>query len=157
MRVRQYVYFSLRSDYIPADEITARLGMEADEIRVKASKRVNPPLPRCHAWNVVCRDGGLTVDEQIDRVIDRLQPLTDQIAALAREIDASEGESAAATLQVVRYLNDDDGEEESPQPDGTDLVRLPGQHQLLGWYLDRRILEFLHHTGAELDVDEYGY
>ncbi|MBQ0892879.1 DUF4279 domain-containing protein [Micromonospora sp. U56] len=157
MRVHQYVYFSLRSDYIPADEIAARLGTEADEIRVKASRRENPPAPRCHAWNVVCRDGGLTVDEQIDRVIDRLQPLTDQIAALAREIDASEGECRAATLQVVRYFNDDDGEEENPQPDGTDLVRLPGQHQLLGWHLDRRVLEFLHHTGAELDVDEYGY
>jgi hypothetical protein len=57
----------------------------------------------------------------------------------------------------VRYFNDDDGEEESPQPEGTDLIRLPGQHQLLGWHLDRRVLKFLHHTGAELDVDEYGY
>ncbi|HEY9413979.1 MAG TPA: DUF4279 domain-containing protein [Pseudonocardia sp.] len=147
----------MRSDYITAVEIAARLGMEADEVSVKASKRENPPLPRCHAWNVVCRDGGLTVDKQIDRVIDRLQPLTDQIAALAREIDESEGECPAATLQVVRYSNDDDGEEENPQPDGTDLVRLPGQHQLLGWHLNSRGLEFLHRTGAELDVDEYGY
>ncbi|MEV5208906.1 hypothetical protein AB0K35_15660 [Micromonospora sp. NPDC053740] len=45
-----------------------------------------------------------------------------------------------STLQVVRYFNDDDGDQ---------------QHRL-GWHLDRRSLEFLRHTGAELDVDEYG-
>jgi hypothetical protein len=156
MRVRQYVYFSLRSDHMPAHEVAAQLGMEADEISVKASKRENPPVPRVHAWRVVCRDGGLTLDEQIDRVINRLEPFADEIAALAREIDASEGDGITGTLQVVRYFNDDGGEEESPQPNGTDLVRLPGQHQLLGWHLDRRVLEFLHRTGAELDVDEYG-
>ncbi|SCL37589.1 protein of unknown function [Micromonospora pallida] len=157
MRVRQYVYFSLQSDQMPADEMAARLDMEADEAKVKASRRANPPVPRCHAWKVVCRDDGLTVDEQIDQVIGRLQPITDRIAALAREIDASEGEWPAATLQVVRYFGDEDSEEENPQPDDTDLVRLPSQHQLLGWHLDRRVLEFLQNTGAELDVDEYGY
>lgn len=157
MRVRQYVYFSLRSDHVPAHVMTARLGMEADEILVKGSKRDNFPLPRVHAWKVVCRAGGLTVDEQIGCVIDRLEPIADQIAALAIEIDSVDWEGVTATLQVVRYFNDDDGEEENPQPDGTDLVRLPGQHQLLGWHLDRRVLKFLHNTGAELDVDEYGY
>ncbi|MCG5465591.1 hypothetical protein MED01_003877 [Micromonospora sp. MED01] len=40
----------------------------------------------------------------------------------------------------MRYFNDDDGDQ---------------QHRL-GWHLDRRSLEFLRHTGAELDVDEYG-
>ncbi|SCF37360.1 hypothetical protein GA0070215_12153 [Micromonospora marina] len=37
------------------------------------------------------------------------------------------------------------------------LQKLPGQHQLLGWHLDRRTLEFLRLTGAELDIDEYAY
>lgn len=156
MRVDQYVYFSLRSDHMPVREIAGRLGMEPDEISVKASKRVDPPVPCVHAWRLVCRDGGLTLDEQIDRLIERLEPFADEIAALAREIDASEGEGITGTLQVVRYFNDDGGEGESPQPNGTDLVRLPGQHQRLGWHLDRRVLEFLHRTGAELDVDEYG-
>ncbi|KAB1119124.1 DUF4279 domain-containing protein [Micromonospora aurantiaca] len=144
MRVHQYVYFSLRSDHMPAHEMAARLGLEADEMSVKASKRENPPVPRVHAWRVVCRDGGLTLDEQIDRVIGRLEPFADEIAALAREIDASEGEGITGTLQVVRYFNDDGDAEES------------SQHQLLGWHLDRRVLDFLHRTGAELDVDEYG-
>lgn len=144
MRVHQYVYFSLRSDHMPAHEMTARLGLGADEVSVKASKRESPPVPRVHAWRVVCRDSGLTLEEQIDRVIDRLEPFADEIAALAREIDASEGEGITGTLQVVRYLNDDGDAEEGPQ------------HQRLGWHLDRRVLNFLHHTGAEFDVDEYG-
>ncbi|MEV4763303.1 DUF4279 domain-containing protein [Micromonospora chokoriensis] len=144
MRVRQYVYFSLRSDHMPAHEMAARLGLEADEMSVKASKQENPPVPRVHDWRVVCRDSGLTVEEQIEGTIDRLEPYADEIAALARGTDASEGEGITGTLQVVRYLNDDDDAEESPQ------------HQLLGWHLDRRVLDFLHRTGAELDVDEYG-
>ncbi|SBT42072.1 DUF4279 domain-containing protein [Micromonospora auratinigra] len=157
MRVRQYVYFSLRSEHVPAEAMTTRLGMTPDEILVRGSRRQHPPLPAVHAWKIVCRDGGLRVDEQIDRVIDRLEPVTGQIAALVAESDDGQGAGVTAQLQVVRYLNDDEGEAESPQPDDTDLVRLPGQHQLLGWHLDRRVLEFLHDTGAELDVDEYGY
>ena len=35
-------------------------------------------------------------------------------------------------------------------------VKLGGQHQLLGWRLERPVLDFLHLMGAELDVDEYG-
>jgi hypothetical protein len=31
-----------------------------------------------------------------------------------------------------------------------------GQHQLLGWVLDREVLEFLPAVDAVLDVDEYG-
>ncbi|MEU8391515.1 DUF4279 domain-containing protein [Micromonospora sp. NPDC048842] len=156
MRVLQYVYFTLRSEHVPPHEMAARLGMEPDEISVRASKREDPPAPRVHAWRLVCRDGGLTLDEQIDCLIERLEPFADEIAALAREIDASEGEGITGTLQVVRYFNDDGDEGQSPQPNGADLVRLPGQHQRLGWHLDRRVLEFLYRTGAELDVDEYG-
>ncbi|MEU8157458.1 DUF4279 domain-containing protein [Micromonospora sp. NPDC048986] len=140
MRVHQYVYFSMRSRDLPAREMTTRLGMEPDEISVLGSRRENPPVPRVHSWRVVCRDSGLTVDEQIHRIIDRLAPVADEIAALVRVIDESEGEGRTSTLQVVRYFNDDDGDQ---------------QHRL-GWHLDRRALEFLRHTGAELDVDEYG-
>ncbi|KAB1923898.1 DUF4279 domain-containing protein [Micromonospora noduli] len=140
MWIHQYVYSLLRSDHLPAREMAARLGMEPDESSVKGSKRESPPVPAVHSWRVVCRDSGLTVDEQVDRIIDRLEPIADRIAALVRVIDESEGEGLTSTLQVVRYFNDEDGD----------------QHQRLGWHLDRRALEFLHQTGAELDVDEYG-
>ncbi|MFG1838589.1 DUF4279 domain-containing protein [Micromonospora sp. NPDC049175] len=140
MRVHQYAYFSLRSDQLSAREMATRLGMEPDETSVKGSRRANPPVPRVHSWRVMCRDSGLTVDEQVDRLIDRLEPIADEIAALVRAIDESEGEGLTSTLQVVRYFGDDDG----------------AQHQRLGWHLDRRAVAFLQRTGAELDVDEYG-
>ncbi|MFG3700121.1 hypothetical protein ACGF5C_19695 [Micromonospora sp. NPDC047620] len=50
-----------------------------------------------------------------------------------------------------------DGEEEDLSSPVEGWQKLPGQHQLLGWHLDGRALEFLRLTGAELDVDEYAY
>jgi hypothetical protein len=122
---------------------------------VRGSKAASPPRPPVHAWKVVCRAGGLTVEEQIERVVGRLRPVVDRIAALVQQPDAS-ADGVTATLQVVRYLDDEDGEEEGAEPTATGLVRLSGQHQFLGWHLDLRVLQFLCVTGAELDVDEYG-
>jgi hypothetical protein len=74
--------------------------------------------------------------------------------ALIREVTTEE--SAGAVLQVVRYFDDPDGEEEELSPPDAELQKLSGQHQLLGWHLDREVLDFLMATGASLDVDEYG-
>ena len=66
---------------------------------------------------------------------------------------------------MVRYFDDDEGEEEVLTPSRTEgvaipiwsgRVKLPGQHQLLGWHLDRKTMEFLVEVGAEVDADEYG-
>jgi hypothetical protein len=155
VRISQYVYFALRSERTTAHEMTAQLGLEPDEIGVRGSRRADPPRPVCHTWKVVCRERGLTVDEQIGRVLNRLEPHADRIAALVTAIDAAEP-GITAILQVVRSFNGDDGEEEDPGPTDGGLVKLPGQHQLLGWHVDRRVLTFLQRVGAELDVDEYG-
>jgi hypothetical protein len=37
-----------------------------------------------------------------------------------------------------------------------ELEKLSDQHQLLGWHLDRGVVQFLDEVDAELDVDEYG-
>ena len=39
--------------------------------------------------------------------------------------------------------------------DGTQLVKMTGQHQLLGWYLDHADPEMLVSLNIDLDVDEY--
>jgi len=73
-----------------------------------------------------------------------------RLAALARRLDAEEPEGPSAVLEVVRYFND---EPDHPgDPDGRDDAAAPN---LLGWHLDREVLDFLHITGAVLDVDEY--
>ncbi len=66
-----------------------------------------------------------------------------------------------AHLQIVRYFNDEDGEEEFfddpiTTDDGHVLEKLPGQHQLLGWQLEREQLGLLVSMGAYIDADEYG-
>ncbi|GAA4615819.1 hypothetical protein GCM10023195_70020 [Actinoallomurus liliacearum] len=153
MLVSQYTYFALASTWMPATEITARLGIEPDEVTVRGSRLTRPPRPVAHEWHVVCRKPGLTVDEQMTRIIDRLFDHAERIGALAAELDRVDGESGASRLQVVRIFEHPEG---STSPIGG-LENHSERHRLLGWHLDARAREFLRLTRAELDVDEYAY
>lgn len=155
MRVFQYVYFALATTRLPAAEITRRLGIEPDEVRIRGSRRTEPPRPAAHSWRVACREPGLTVDEQLHQVVDRLCDHADRIGALVTELRALDDWPSISTLQVVRIFDHPDGDEEEVPPPVGGLTKLAGQHQLLGWHLDARTLSFLHAARAELDVDEY--
>ncbi|MDG4791801.1 DUF4279 domain-containing protein [Micromonospora sp. WMMD1102] len=157
MRVHQYVYFALASRQVPAADITARLGIEPDEVKIRGSRRIQPPIPASHTWRIVCRKPGLTVHEQINQILDRLHAHADRIGDLAAELDQIEGSPGSSVLQVVRVLEHPDGEDEDLTSPVEGLEKLPGQHQLLGWHLDARALDFLRRTHAELDIDEYAY
>jgi hypothetical protein len=133
--VRQYVYFALYSELMPAEEMARRVGLSPDECDVRASRQVYPPRPAAHSWKIVCSAPGLTVDEQVHIIVGRLRPLADEIGRLARHLGATEG---GARLQVVRYLSEGD-----PNP------------ILLGWRLSPEVIDFLHLTRATLDIDEY--
>ncbi|RVX43322.1 uncharacterized protein DUF4279 [Nonomuraea polychroma] len=155
MRVRQYVYFVMRSDILTAEEMSARIGLDPDEVMVQGSRSMQPLRPAVHAWKVACRDPGLTVNEMISRVVDRLEPFSEAIGGLVEELNRGHSGSCAV-LQVVRYFDDEEGEVEDLRSPDPALEKIPGQHQLLGWHLDGRVVRFLVSTGAELDVDEYG-
>ncbi|MEW2330033.1 DUF4279 domain-containing protein [Micromonospora chersina] len=157
MLISQYAYFKLASVRVTAAEITARLGIDPDEVSVRGSRLAQPPRPATHMWQIVCREPGLTVDEQIKHIVDRLSPHAERIGALAAELDRIDGEPGASVLQVVRVFEHPDGEQEDLTSPVEDFEKLPGQHQLLGWHLDSQTLEFLRLTRAELDVDEYAY
>lgn len=150
MRVAQYAYFALKSERVTAAEITARLGVEPDEIMVRGSRLASPPRPVTHSWQVACRAPDLPVDRQIERIVDRL---FEHAAAIGELV----GDEVGSVLQVVRVLEDPAGAEEDTTSPVAGLEKLAGQHQLLGWHLDARMLEFLRLTRAELDVDEYAY
>lgn len=129
--------------------MAAVLGIEPDEVSVPGSRSMRPMVrPASHAWKIVCREPGLCVDEQITHLLDRLRPHTDRIAEIAGRLAAEEEEHGGAVLEVVRYFNDTDQNQqlrpETPEP-----------ANLLGWHLDRDVLDFLTATGAELDIDEY--
>lgn len=144
LRIRQYVYFSVSSSAVSADEMATAIGLPADEVSVLGSRRAEPPVPRQHAWSVRCAEPGLRVDEQLDLLVERLQPYRDAIRGLVDELESREGTDAGASLHVVRYLDDRDG-----PPDGW-------QHRLLGWHLGQDVLRFAVEVRADLDVDEYG-
>lgn len=158
MRIRQYTYFGIGSEVMSAAEMSDRLGVLPDEYSVRGSTSTHDPvLPRSHSWKVVCQEPGLRVDDQIRSVIGRLEPVVDRIAELVAELRQVES-GRTTTLQVVRFFDHGEGEEDRPNPSGEELglIKLDGQHFLLGWHLDKYVLEFLERTGAELDVDEYG-
>ena len=148
MRMSQHVYFAIKSQTMPAVEITARLGVEPDRFLVRGSRRADPPVPVWHSWEVRCDERGMRVDEQVDRVLARLTPVTAKIAELCREGDL------VAVLEIIRYFDDENGEDPRPQPAEESLVRIP-DHHLIGWALDPEVIAFLAATGAYLDVDEY--
>lgn len=152
MQIRQHAYVALKSDDLDADEMTSRVGTAPDDVSVMGSKTPQPPVPACHAW-IVRSSSNRPVDVMVSELITRLRPFAPQITTLVTsgEVDA--------VLQVVRCLDDPDGEPENVDPrdvDGQSLEKLPGQHDLLGFHLDTDVLRFLADTGIELDVDEYG-
>lgn len=146
MKTRQYCYFALKSDSLSAAEITRRLGMEADEVLVKASRSSEHVLPRCHSWKLVRRSDE-SVDEQIQHLIDRLKPVRSRLISLCSET------GIAAVMQVVRYFHDPDGVQAAPG--GTSWEQAQHWPRPLGWHLSMSVVEFLSATRAELDVDEY--
>ncbi|QFY05898.1 DUF4279 domain-containing protein [Nonomuraea phyllanthi] len=155
MRVRQYVYFAMKSDILSAVEMSARIGLEPDEAMVQGRRSRQPLRPAMHVWKIACRDPGLTVDEMISRVVDRLEPFSEAVGGLVEELNRGHSGSCAV-LQVVRYYGDEEGEVEDLRSPDPAFEKVPGQHQLLGWHLDGRVLRFLVSARAELDVDEYG-
>ena len=68
MRLRQYVYFALKSEEVSAAEITARLGVEPDEVVVRGSRQTDRFVrPVCHIWKIVCREPNMRLSEAHSR------------------------------------------------------------------------------------------
>jgi hypothetical protein len=131
--IRQRTEFSVYSDTVPAVEMTARIGLDANRVLVRGSRRQEPPVPRAHLWQVSDHQPG-SVGDQAERLLARLAPHRDRLVALSREPDFSIG------LMIVRYFADEDG-----APNG------------FGWHLPPELVAFLAAVGASIDVDEYDY
>ena len=147
-RIRQYVYFAVRSDAVTADEVSRRLGLEPDRIAVRGSRSAEPPRPLANVWQIVCDEPDMTIDEQVEVVLQRLRPAETRVVELAKDPGCS------VVLQLVRYFDDEEGEPERLSDAGAQ--KLGGQHQLLGWHLGSDDLGFLSRIGASIDADEYG-
>lgn len=150
MKLRQYVKFGVLSDTLDPGQLTSRIGVQPDEVRVKGSRHELPkPVPRSHWWIVRCDTRKVDVGAQVADVMARVTPAR----AALRELLA--GGDAEAQLSVVRWFGDDDGDEEVGFVGGPDGSILREGVSLYGWHLDHDVLEFLADIGADLDVDEY--
>jgi hypothetical protein len=149
MKIAQYVYFGIRSDTLITEEIALYVGLAPDSSRVRGSRSTDPSRPAHHVWAVECRGQGMDVEHQIADVMRRVIPCRDSIRGL---VETGEGK---AWLQIVRNFDAAGGEEEEITETGG-LVKLGGQHQLLGWHMDIAIVRFLADIGADIDCDEYG-
>jgi hypothetical protein len=97
MRIKQYVYFALTSERVTAGAMAEHIGLTADRVSVRGSTIAGPrPKPFVHSWEIVCDTAGLTPDEQIERVLDRIRPYQQAIRECVTTEDCS------ATLQLVR-------------------------------------------------------
>jgi hypothetical protein len=121
-----------------------------DKMLVRGSRSKDPPRPARHKWELGSYEPGLDFSAHVTAIQARLEPARDAIRSLVHE-----GE-VRALLQLVRYFNVEDGEEEVIDETPEGLVKLSGQHQILGWHLHRNALAFLEAVGAEIDADEYG-
>jgi hypothetical protein len=151
MKIEQYVYFAIASSVLVPDEIGRRVGLVPDHVMIRGSRSEDPPRPKYHKWELRSDERGLGIGEQVERVMGRLAPARDAIRDLVASSD-----DIAAWLQIVRYFNAEAGEEEEITVTEDGLEKLSGQHQLLGWHLDREVIAFLADVGAEFDADEYG-
>jgi hypothetical protein len=96
------------------------------------------------------------VDDLVTELVDFFEPLADRLQMLL----ANEGLSIG--ISVMRSFDDSLGVEEDfsmltgPSDLPEHLVKLPGQHQLLGLHLNVDLMRRLVALNCLVDVDEYG-
>ena len=149
----QCAYFALRDETTTAAEVTGSLGIEPDEVRMRASNPVFPPRPASYSWAVVSRTENVALDVHISRVLDRVAPAASDVRRLVDD------RGVEVRLVIVRYFSDDGDAEAfdaSITPGGDLLEHLPGPHQPLGWFLSVEALTLLTSMRAGIWADEYG-
>lgn len=132
MRLRQYVRFQVWSKTLDPEQLTARIGLEADETRVMGSRQQHPkPVPRSHWWEVKCETRKVDARTQAIEVLDRIAPARAALRELLTSGDAD------GQLKIVRWFGEEDGDEEAGIVVGNDGTVLREGVDLFGWYLER--------------------
>jgi Domain of unknown function (DUF4279) len=153
MRIRQYAHFIVESETLSPEQITAILLIEPSVSR-RGSRSTDPHIPRFNIWNYKARGEG-RVDDLVTELVDFFEPLADRLQMLANE-------GLSIGISVMRSFDDSLGVEEDfsmltgPSDLPEHLVKLPGQHQLLGLHLDVELMRRLVALNCLLDVDESG-
>ena len=149
LRVKQRAYFAVDSLHLAPSVMAEHLGLEPDDSWVRGSMHPERDIPVQNRWAVTNDGPGLTVDEQVADVLARVIPVASRLAELLQT-----HADVTTKLKVVRHFGV--GEEEERSDPAARFQKVPGQHQLLGFYLGLDVLSFLVAARAEFEVDEYG-
>jgi hypothetical protein len=126
-----------------------------DETKAKGSRAAGPkPLPRFHLWTV---QSGFPDTAELN---DHLAALASKISPFIQHIRSFlDSSDAHGQFSIVRKF-ESGSELETIVDVGRNgpgnLERLRGQHPLLGFHLDREIVDLAHDLGVDFDFDEYG-
>lgn len=150
MKIYQHADFLVRSESTSAKDVTAALGIQPTEVWVRGERSVEPVRPQTHGWSLRATGEGV-IDELVLELLERIEPVAGKLAEL------TSGGEATATISFMRSFGDDEGieDDEGLELPGN-LVRLPRQHQLLGFHLDVDLMRRLVALDCPLDFDEYG-
>lgn len=124
-----YVYFSLHGDEFDPDQVSELIGIKATRTMRKGS-----PTPKHSSWIY-------STERKKDEIIDVYEMASSLISRLAPRIDgilnAKKRFGLEAVLEVVLTISPDDS------------LSTPA----IGF--ERDVIEFVHRTGATIDIDTY--
>lgn len=149
MTLLQYASFNVFSDVFDPDQITEVLALVPSRVSWRASRQsTEPVIPRSHIWSFRATGTG-QADEQISQLLERFEPLAQQLEVLT--VDGA----STLSMSLVRYFDTADESEEILRRD--DGSRFDGV-SIEGFHLDVLLLRRLVGLGCALDIDEYdGY
>ena len=154
MKVRQYVYLGMLSETVDPGQISHRLGLVPDEIRLRGSRHPGPPsVPRTHIWQLnsgVVRDD-VPLNDHFEALLARLAGSASRVRALLDE-GAVDG-----VIRVVRRFDPgpEDVEIVKPGRQVGNLEKVGGQHPLVGFGIDAELLKYAAEANLVFDFDEY--
>jgi Domain of unknown function (DUF4279) len=151
MKIHQYAHLDIGSDVYDPDQITLRLGPEPTSVSWRGCRSNEPMIPKSNVWRF--RASAIDrIDDLLTELIGALESVSGRLASLTA------GDASWVGVSIMRSFDDRQGVEEELTPAGAPigLVKLPGQHQLLGFHLDVALLARFVSLGCSLDFDEYG-
>ncbi len=151
MKIRQYAHFFVQSDILSPEQITAVLLIEPTSVSRRGSRSTEPPIPKYNIWQYKAHGEG-RVDDLVTELVELLEPMADRLRTLMANDRSSIGISVMRSFAGLHGVEEDSGPPGLPEH----LVKMAGQHQLLGLHLGVDLMRRLVALNCLVDVDEYG-
>jgi Domain of unknown function (DUF4279) len=155
VKVRQHADLILTSKVVEPSVISERIGLVPDEVRLMGSRHSDPPAmrPAAHIWEL--RSGlpdGVPLSDHFTSLLAKVDGSAERLRALLAD------GRVAGCIQVARHFEPgpEDPEIIEPGRQVGDLVRLGGQHPLVGFEIEPALVAFAAAAGLGFDFDEYG-